>query len=319
MSGFQRGQDADHLVRSNLWSTQLKEVLLDELFAMKYVDMITDFPDGDTLNIPSIGQAEILDYAENQPVRYTAMDTGNFTFTITDYKQSATYITNKMKQDSYVMDRIVASFVPKQHRALMKAIEVKVLNAGPSGQTASNSNTINNAKHRFVATGTNQVITIQDFARAAYALDKANVPNVARIAIVDPSVRYTLETLTNLVNVSFNPQWQGIIETGLSSTGIKFIRNIYGFDVYESKNLNAGMSETVDAVAVTNGVANIFFSAAPEIMPIVGLMRQPPKVDSEYNKDRQREEYVTTARYGFKLFRPENMVTVLSDTSRVYS
>lgn len=36
----------DHLIRSNLWSTQLKEVLLDELMAMKYVDLITDFPDG---------------------------------------------------------------------------------------------------------------------------------------------------------------------------------------------------------------------------------------------------------------------------------
>lgn len=319
MAGFARGTNSDHLVRANLWSTQLKEVLLDELFAMKYVDMITDFPDGDTLNIPSIGQAEILDYAENQPIRYTAMDTGNFTFTITDYKQSGTYITNKMKQDSYVMDRIVSSFIPKQHRAIMKAIEVKVLNAGPSGQTASNSNTINNAKHRFVASGTNQVITVQDFAKANYALDKANVPNVNRIAIVDPSVTYTLETLTNLVNMSFNPRWEGIIETGLSSTGLQFVRNIYGFDVYESKNLNAGMSETVDSVAVTNGVANIFFSAAPEIMPIVGLMRQPPKVDSEYNKDRQRDEYVTTCRYGFKLFRPENMVTVISDTSRVYS
>ena len=319
MAGFARGTNSDHLVRANLWSTQLKEVLLDELFAMKYVDMITDFPDGDTLNIPSIGQAEILDYAENQPIRYTAMDTGNFTFTITDYKQSGTYITNKMKQDSYVMDRIVSSFIPKQHRAIMKAIEVKVLNAGPSGQTASNSNTINNAKHRFVASGTNQVITVQDFAKANYTLDKANVPNVNRIAIVDPSVTYTLETLTNLVNMSFNPRWEGIIETGLSSTGLQFVRNIYGFDVYESKNLNAGMSETVDSVAVTNGVANIFFSAAPEIMPIVGLMRQPPKVDSEYNKDRQRDEYVTTCRYGFKLFRPENMVTVISDTSRVYS
>ena len=44
MSGFQRGTDMDHLVRANLWSTQLKEVLLDELVAMKFVDMITDFP-----------------------------------------------------------------------------------------------------------------------------------------------------------------------------------------------------------------------------------------------------------------------------------
>jgi hypothetical protein len=79
----------------------LKEVLEDELFAMRYVDMVQDFPDGDTLNIPSIGQAEVLDFDEGQAVRYTAMDTGNFTFSINKYKSSATYITEKMKQDSF--------------------------------------------------------------------------------------------------------------------------------------------------------------------------------------------------------------------------
>src|SRR5688572_27702685 len=114
MAGFSTNH-TDHLIRSNLWSSQLKEVLQDELMGMRYVDMITDFPDGDTLNIPSIGQMEVQDYDEGQAVRYTAMDTGNFTFTITDYKASATYVTNKMKQDSYVMSRVQAQFVPKQN------------------------------------------------------------------------------------------------------------------------------------------------------------------------------------------------------------
>lgn len=122
MSGFTTGTN-DHLIRSNLWSNQLKEVLLDELMGTRYVDMITDFPDGDTINIPSIGQAEVADYVEDQQVRYTAMDTGNFTFSIDQYKSSATYITNRMKQDSMYMDRLVASFVPKQNRAIMKAME----------------------------------------------------------------------------------------------------------------------------------------------------------------------------------------------------
>ena len=42
MSGFNTGTN-EHLIRSNLWSSQIKEVLLDELFATKYVDLITDF------------------------------------------------------------------------------------------------------------------------------------------------------------------------------------------------------------------------------------------------------------------------------------
>ena len=85
MAGFTTN-NTDHLIRSNLWTSDLKEVLLANLMGMKHVRMLTDFPDGDTFNIPSIGQAEAYDYVEGQAIRYNAMDTGNFTFTITDYK-----------------------------------------------------------------------------------------------------------------------------------------------------------------------------------------------------------------------------------------
>lgn len=315
MSGFTASNN-EHLIRSNLWSSQIKEVLLDELFATKYVDMITDFPDGDTLNIPSIGQAEVIDYDEGQAVRYTAMDTGNFTFTINKYKSSATYITNKMKQDSFYMSRLISSFVPKQHRAIAKAMEVDILNLGYAGQTASDLNLINSAPHRWVAAGTNNVMVPADFAKAKYSLQKANVPMTNLIAIVDPSVEYQLSTLTNLTSLTNNPRWEGVVRDG-ASTGMKFLFNVYGFDVYVSQNLPSGKSETVNSRSVTNGVANYFFSASPDVLPFVGNVRQAPKVDSEYNKDLQREEYVTTCRYGFKLYRPENLVTVLSDASQV--
>lgn len=317
MAGFATN-NTDHLIRSNLWSSQIKEVLEAELMGMKYVDMISDFPDGDTINIPSIGQAEIYDYAEGQAVRYNAMDTGNFTFSITDYKASATYITNKMKQDSFYMDRLVAGFVPKQNRALMVAIENAVLSVGPDGQTSGNTNTINGAYHRFVGGASGDTMDITDFAKAKYALQKANVPMTNLVAIVDPSVEYKLSTISNLTSLQNNPRWEGIVESGISS-GMKFITNIYGFDVYTSQYLKSGLSETVGGNSVTNGVANLFFSATPDVLPFVGSIRQAPKVDSEYNKDLQRDEYVTTARWGFKLFRPENLVTVITDNTQVYA
>ena len=184
MAGFNYNTN-EHLVRSNLWSSQIKEVLLDELYGMKWVDMITDFPDGDTINIPSIGQAEVIDYDEGQSVRYTAMDTGNFTFTINKYKSSATYITNKMKQDSFYMSRLVSSFVPKQSRAIAKAMEVDILNLGYAGQTASNLNNINGAPHRWVAAGASNVLSPADFAKARFSLQKANVPMTNLIAVID--------------------------------------------------------------------------------------------------------------------------------------
>lgn len=313
MAGFATYNN-DHLIRSNLWSTQLKDVLEFDLQGMKYVDMISEFTDGDTINIPSIGQMEQRDYVEGNPVEYTSMDTGNFTFTITDYKQSGTFITNKMKQDTFYLDKLVSSFVPKQARAIMAGIEEKVMAVGPDGQTASDLNNINGAPHRFYAQGGGAANTMspQDFALAKYSLQKAAVPMTNLVALVDPSVEYQLSTLTNLVNVSNNPRWEGIIRDGMTS-GMKFVMNIYGFDVYVSHFLKTGITETISGQSTTNGVANLFFSAAQDVLPFVGQVRQAPKVDSEYKKDFQREEYVTTARYGFKLYRPENLVTVISE------
>tara|TARA_R100000742_G_C4279464_1_gene104100 strand:+ start:1687 stop:2628 length:942 start_codon:yes stop_codon:yes gene_type:complete len=305
-----------HLIRSEVWSSQLKEVLEDELQGQGYVNWMNEFPDGTTFTIPSIGQAQTDDYTENSSVQYRALDTGEFQFTINKYKSSGNYITNKAKQDAYYMNQLVSSFVPKQARAIMETLETDIM-ALSASQTASNANSINGAEHRFVGTGTNEVITVADFAKARFALKKANVPDRNLIAIVDPSVEYTMNTLSNITNVSNNPRWEGIISSGIAS-GMSFLANIYGFDVYTSNYL-ADANEQIGGSGPTTaaGKANMFFSADSSVLPFVGAWRQMPQVDSEYNKDKQREEYVTTARYGVALYRPENLVCVLTDTDQV--
>ena len=308
--------NSGHLIRSEVWSSQLKEVLEDELQGQGYVNWMNEFPDGTTFNIPSIGQAQTDDYSENDSIQYRALDTGNFQFTVNKYKSSGHYITNKAKQDMYYMNQLVSSFVPKQARAIMETLETDIM-ALSASQTASSSNSINGASHRFVGTGTNEVITVADFAKARFSLKKANVPDRNLIAIVDPSVEFEMNTITNITNVSNNPRWEGIITSGIAS-GMSFLANIYGFDVYTSNYL-ADANEQIDSAGATTaaGKANMFFSADSSVLPFVGAWRQMPQVDSEYNKDYQREEYVTTARYGVALYRPENLVCVLTDTDQV--
>ena len=301
----------DHLIRAELWSNELKEILRDDLMATKYVKWLDQFPDGNTFTIPSIGTATIQNIVEDSPVKYDAIDSGEFQFSITDYIGSATYITRKAMQDSFYSGQLIAAFVPEQRRAIEEKVETDVL-ALQSQQTASALNNINGAPHRFVGSGTSSVIALADFAKALYSLKKANVPQTNLMAIVDPSVEYTLNTLSNLVNVSNNPMWEGLISTGIA-TGMRFVKNVYGFDVYTSNYLPSGLTETVNSVSVTtDGVANLFFSAAGNVLQFIGAWRQMPTVDSEFNKDLQREEYVTTCRYGVKLYRPENLVTILT-------
>ncbi len=307
----------DSLIRSEIWSSQLKEVLEDELQAMGWVNWITEFPDGDQFTIPSIGQAKVDDYVEGAAIQYRNLATGEFQFNIDQYLVSAHSITDKAKEDSFYMSQLVSSFVPSQARAIMERVEADILNL-QSAQTASNLNTINGFDHRFVANGTSNVIALTDFAYANLALTKANVPAANRIAIVDPTVAYELETQTNLVNVSNNARWEGVIENGLTQ-GMKFIKNVYGFDVFESNYCADIASETIDSVAVTNGKANLFFSAAPDVMPFIGAWRRMPEVEMHRAPDYQEDRFITSARYGLGLFRPENLVTIISDSTQASS
>lgn len=318
MAGFTVGNNAN-FIRDQLYSTEIKRTFDEVVMGTKYVKFIANFSDGNTINIPSLGQFEVQDYEEDRSIVYSAADTGNFQFSITDYVASGTYISEKFKQDSMWAPQLEASFVPGQAYALSVRMETDILKTPNAGQTASSTNQINGVDHRWVGTGTSETITLNDFAKADYALNQANVPAQNRVAIVHPSVAYTLGTQTNLVNLMTpQPAWQRIVNEGYL-TGTRFIGNIYGFDVYVSNFLPQVGAETIGSGTVAQGATNLFFAATSinDAMPIVGQIRQSPKVETEYKKDLQRTEYVTTCRYGFKLYRPENMVIVLTDTDQV--
>jgi hypothetical protein len=307
------------LTRSEIWSTQLKEVVQDELEAQGWVNWLSEFPDGDQFTVPSIGESTVRDYVEDTEAVFDALDTGEFTFTITEYLSSGHYITEKARQDLFYSSQLEAKFVPSQARALAEKMETDILalaaGGASGGQTAGATNSINGAEHRFIGTGTNETFAVADAAKALYALKKANMPSSSLVAIVDPSVEYALNTISNITNVSNNPRWEGIIETGIGS-GMRFIKNIFGFDFYVSNYLTEA-NETI-TLTTASGVANVFFSADnADLLPFMGAMRQMPKVDGQYNMNKQREEYLTTARYGLKVYRPENLVCLLTDTDQV--
>lgn len=313
--------NSDVLIRSELWSSQLKDVLLDELQAQKYVNWLTEFPDGTTFTIPSVGQSTVHDYSEDTAVTYDALDTGEFQFSITEYLQSGHYITEKMRQDSFYAAKLESMFVPKMHRALSVRVEQDIL-ALSGDQTANDPNLINGADHRLIGGGTNETMTVTDFAYAKFALDRANVPAAGRVAIVDPSVEFELGTQANIVNLlGPNPLWGGDMVAEGAGDGMRFFRSLYGFDIYVSQHL-ADANETItptvgSSKTTTAGKANIFFNPMVDGGTFVGAWRQMPKVDGEYNKDFQREEYVVTGRYGVKLYRPEALVTIITDTDQV--
>ena len=312
--------DMQRLIRSEVYSSELKDILRDEMQAQRYVRMLDGFPDGDTFTIPTIGETVTANYTEDTQVSYTPMDTAEFQFTVDQYLQSGTYITKKAAQDSFYSAQLEARFVPEQERAIMEHFEATTFASPEVGVSANSAEAINSIAHR-ISGGNSGRLELEDFAFARFALKKANVPDRGLVAVVDPSVEYQLNTLTNLVNVSNNPMWEGIVRDGIA-TGMRFVANVYGFDVYTSNYLKGTVADaalvekdgsTANDFSTNNGVANLFFSADATANPFVGAWRQMPEVDYEYNKDMQRHEYVTTARYGVKKYRPEGIVTVVTN------
>jgi len=312
--------DMQRLIRAEVYSSELKEILRDEMMAQSVVRMLDGFPDGDTFTIPTIGETTVADYTEDNAVSYVPMDTAEFQFSIDKYLQSASYITKKAAQDSFYAAQLESRFVPEQSRAIMEHFESTTMATPEVGVTANSAEAQNGIAHR-VSGGNSGVLELEDFAYARYALKKAKVADRGLVAIVDPSVEYQLNTLTNIVNVSNNPMWEGIVRDGIA-TGMRFVANVYGFDVYTSNYLKSTVADsallekdgtTANDFSSNNGVANLFFSADQTSNPFIGAWRQMPEVDYEYNKDYQRHEYVTTARYGVKKYRPEGIVTVVTN------
>lgn len=317
MAGMDYAKLNEHMVRTELWSSELKDILEEQLMGTKYVRMLNGFPDGNQFNIPSVGELPMREVSENTPVTYDEMDTGEFTFTIDRYVEAATFITDKAKQDSYYAQQLIGMFPTKMRRALDENLESSVFSLANT-QTVNNANEINGAAHRFVASGgSNTVLSLDDFAKAKYALDKAQAGGT-RVAIIDPSQEYVFNNLVGAQAFTNNPTFGGIVNGGFVNdvTGMRFIRSIFGFDVYVSNFLATPTDTAIASVNVPAApVTNIFMSVGGDLTPFVGAYRQMPRVEYERNKDLRRDEYVMNARFGLKLYRPECLVSVISKST----
>ena len=308
--------NSDSIIRSELWQVQLEEILHENLMGVPFVRQV-DFPDGTAFTMPSIGTPLVRDLPEGAEVTFDALDTGETTITMNAPVIAANSLSQVLMEDSMWAAEAVAAIPVEQAQAIMERFETDTL-ALQDQQFAgvNNQNLINGVAHRRIAGGTNEVMEPQDFAFAGYSLKKAKIARMNLISIVDPSVAFALETTTNLVNISNNPRWEGIIESGIEQN-FRFIRNVYGFDVFES-NLLPTMNETIDGKTTTAGVANLFMSLArPTIAPFVLAWRRKPLLVSEWNNKKKQTEVDTTARWGSGLIRDENLIVIGSDTDQV--
>lgn len=299
---------------SNFILTNLHDGMIPEAFYRN----VTDFGNGTTLNIKTIGTAQLQDVAENTPLIYNAIDTGTVTLTITEYVGDAFFVTDKLRQDGAQIEVLLAQRAQEGTRAMQENFETVWLAAANAAQTAADLNNINGHAHRFVASGTNKQITLEDLIRLRLAFDKANVPQAGRIGIVDPVVEATLNMgFTGTFDPTMSPKFNAVLEEGFVRDH-KFVGHVFGWDLWTSNRLPRIASETVNSVALTSGVANLFMCVLNDnTKPMMVAWRQMPKTESERNKDLQRDEFITTARWGVGAQRVDTLGCILTSLTAI--
>jgi len=309
-------------IKAKIYSAQLREQLQPALNAMNFVDVITGFPDGDSWYEAEIGNATMRDFQEGSTIAYDSLDIGSREFTINNYVSSGHKISEKFLQDSYLSSQIAAKIPGLEARAIYVDLETKIL-ANQAGQTASDENVIDGVKHRFVAGGPTAsggtarygTLVPEDFFYAGAGLTVHGY-TASRVAIVPAWQEYAIPANPDFMeSLNFNPKWEGIVATGAVS-GMKFVFNIAGFDVYTS-NYTPVVTETLESRAVDTdvtctgaGVA-MLFSNEPGRRPWRLAWRMMPKMESEWDMDTREEKYVTVARYGIGAGDKANLFCVL--------
>ena len=311
----------NHFHRNEIFNTMLKDVLRDDLFAEQWVNYIGDFTDGSNYKINSVGELTIDQMAEATSLPDRRPDSGQFVFNINEFPGVKVAFTDVFLEDDFMAPQVLATLPDRMTRAFQEYLETRVLRLQRE-QTNDDGNSINGAYHRFTANGTGRTITIQDLAYVNYALKKANAGNSIMIGIVDPSFEFNTNISSQVVTAD-NPQYQGIINTGIGS-GFRFIRNIYGIDLYTSNYLDTedaaetaltDYQGTTTATAVGD-VVNTFFSASDRAnLPYIGAWRRRPVIKSWRDEDKETEYHQLSARFGLALYRPETLVTVVSSTT----
>lgn len=315
-TAFEHAQQYSQFILDNLHDFLLPEGMWRD---------VTDFQTGSTLNIKTVGTVTLQEAAEDTPLNFTPIDTNTITLTITEYVGDAWGVSDDVKEDYSQIDTLMAMRGMESTRALAEHHETKFLAAANAGQTAASVNAINGRPHRWVAGGaggTNRIMTLSDFIAMKLSFDKANIPAEGRIAIVDPIVEATLNSLTNLVNVSNNPMFDGIVNTGFERSH-KFIKNIFGFDVYTSNRLpTKTATEALDAsayglandTAEIGDVANLFMCIADDsTKPLMHAWRRMPQTEGWRDHDNRGDRYQVTSRFGFGVQRLDGLGVVFTD------
>lgn len=297
-------------IEAEQYSAFILRNLHDGLLPETFYRNVTDFGSGSNLHIKTVGTVTIQDGAEEVPFDYTPIESGEVFLTIDNYTGDAWYVTDELREDGAQVEALMAARSQESTRALQEVFESRFLARANTTQTDGNPNLINGFAHRIASSETNNVFALKHLINMKLAFDKANVPAAGRVAILDPVAAATLDGLVNIVS-NVTPFAEEILQNGFDREHT-FLMNLYGWNIITSNRLAKG-NFSDGTTTVTNGVANLFMSVADDnTKPLMAAWRRMPKTEGDRNKDLRRDEFVTSARWGFGAQRADTLGVLIT-------
>lgn len=300
-------------IEAEQYSSFILNNLHDGLLPQTFYRNVSDFGSGTTLHIKTVGSVTIQEAAEDTPLVYNPIESGEVSLQITNYIGDAWYVTDDLREDGAMIEQLMAARSVESTRALQETFESRFLSVCNAAQTNANANVINGFAHRIASAETNNVFALKHLIAMRLAFDKANVPDSGRVFICDPVVEATLNGLVTITN-DVSPFGEMILKEGMAR-GQRFVMQLFGWDIITSNRLPTGTFSD-GTTSVTGGVANIFMCVLDDnTKPIMAAWRRMPKVEGERNKDRARDEFVTRCRWGMGPQRVDTLGVLVTSAS----
>ena len=310
-------------IEATQYSTFILQNLHDGLLPNTLYRNVTDFPNGSTLNIKTIGSATIQEITEDEDITYNPIESGNIQLSISDYIGDGFYVTDIMRQDGAQVEQLLSMRASEGTRAIQETFESRFLDTLYSSQTDGQLNDTNGFAHRLVgsAGAGNEVMTEDELIEMRLAFDKANVPMNGRIALVDPVVAATFSktvTLTSQVGIGASgPLFQQLVKDGFDKDH-KFVTELHGWQIWTSNRLPQVPVGAGNGLVTTDfaSVANIFMCVADDqCKPGMVAWRQTPTTETDRDISKGRDEFVTKTRWGDGVQRVDTLGVVLTNAT----
>ena len=283
--------------------------LHDGLLPDTFYRDVADFMMGDVLNIKTVGSVVLQETAEDVPLVYNPIETGQITFRITEYVGDAWKVSDDLREEGSQVDQLMAARSMESTRALQERFETDFLRVATAPFLGTPGPLpVNGFNHFKVASTINNIFDIKYLIDMRLAADKANVPASGRVFIVDPVVEATLNKKVSITN-DVTEFAKNILERGLAQ-GQRFITNWFGWDLMTSNRLQVAAAND-GTTSIASAVFNLGMCILDDqTKPVMGAWRRQPSVTGDRDFERRADKFQTTSRYGFGLQRIDTLFCI---------